>query len=354
MSLKNLKSYIEKLDIRENDSHTYRALSAFDMIENVDLMIKKYLDQHQSEKGAILLDVFGLLQGLFVGIDALYDLAIGLTQYKYHININQNPILHELKYIRNDIVGHPTHRTYHEGGTGFSILLPNQMSKDKIVYQTYIYQKNKMEVKEKEVVFKPLLDNYDIEKENILKNIYQYLLHSETKTDIPEKLFTLYETLNLDLLTEIEDDFKKHYKIEDTKNQRFLWRASLLKTLIHWHEKDSDLKQLILYMSKNQVSKMYDMALDLEHRKGADLYTELPKVLSRFYKFMRKNEGHALKLLDNIHDYEHPLHQGDLIALMSLNPPKDVYKILSFMRNEKNEEKIFIIGSALRAYRPKN
>lgn len=354
MSLELLRKYIDQLDKDHQNSHTYRAISSFDMIENIDLMIERYLNQPQENKGAVLLDVFGLMQGLFVAIDALYDLAIGLTQYKYHININSNPILHELKYIRNDIVGHPTHRTYHHGGMGFSILISDKISKEKIVYQTFIYQKNNIEVKEKEVVFKPLLDQFAKEKQQILTEIYQYLVHEETKTDIPEKLFTLYETLNEDLLAEIVDDFRKTYELDESSKHRFFWRADLLKTLINWHEQDDDFNELIYYMSKTQVSKMYEMALDMEHRKGQELYTEIPSILYRFYKFMRRYEKDGLKLLSYVHDKDHPLHQGDILALMTMNPPKDVYKLLMFLKQQISEEKVFLIGSAMRAYRPKN
>jgi hypothetical protein len=353
MSIEKLKSCVNNLNKDKRNSNTYRAMSAFEMIENVDLMIKRYLDQPQDDKGAILLDVFGLLQGLFVAIDGLYDLAIGLTQYKYHININSNPVLHELKYIRNDIVGHPTHRTYFDGGTGFSILKTESMSKDKIVYHTYIYLKNKVEVKEKEVYFKEILENYAKEKDIILNDIYQYLMHHETKTNIPEKIYSLYETLNLDTLKEVEVLFREEYQTNIDSKHRFFWRADLLKTLINWHDEDEDINRIILYMSKVQVSKMYDMALDMEHRRGADLYTALPDVISDFYKFMRKHEKDALKLLSNIHDFDHPLHQSDLIALMSLNPPKEVYHLLKYLKALESKEKVYLIGSILRAYRPK-
>jgi hypothetical protein len=353
MSLKKLKDCVNNLNKDEKNSNTYRAMSSFDMIENVDLMIKRYLDEPQDEKGAILLDVFGLLQGLFVAIDGLYDLAIGLTQYKYHININSNPILHELKYIRNDIVGHPTHRTYFDGGTGFSILKTEPMSKDKIVYDTYIYSKNKVEVKEKIVYFKELLENYEKEKNIILNDIYEYLVHNETKTNIPEKIYSLYETLSLDTLNEVEVLFREEYKMNQESKHRFFWRARLLKTLINWHDPDDKINRIILYMSKIQVSKMYDMALDMEHRRGADLYTALPEVISDFYKFMRKHEKDALKLIDNIHDFDHPLHQSDLIALMSLNPPKEVYHLLKYIKESDSKEKVYLIGSILKAYRPK-
>ncbi len=353
MSIIKLKAYVNQLNMDKKNSHTYRALSSFEMIENVDLMIKRYLDEPQTQKGAILLDVFGLLQGLFVAIDAIYDLAIGLTQYKYHVNINSNPILHELKYIRNDIVGHPTHRTYYDGGTGFSILKTEPMTKDKIVYDTYIYLKNKVEVQVKEVHFRELLDNYEKEKEIILNDIYEYLMHHETKTQIPERLFTLYETLNLNDLSDIVKSFRDTYHLNKDSKHRFFWRANLVETLIDWHEDDQLMNRVILYISKLQVSKMYEMALDMEHRKGVDLYTALPDVISDFYKFMRKNEKDGLKLLSNVHDYDHPLHQSDLLALMSLNPPKDVYHLLKYLKESKSEEKVYLIGSILRAYRPK-
>lgn len=353
MSIEKLKDYVNNLNKDKKNSHTYRALSSFEMIENVDLMIKRYLDQPQTQKGAILLDVFGLLQGLFVAIDAIYDLAIGLTQYKYHVNINSNPILHELKYIRNDIVGHPTHRTYYDGGTGFSILKTEPLTKEKIVYDTYIYSKNKVEVKVKEVNFRDLLDNYAKEKDIIINDIYQYLMHHETKTQIPEKLFTLYETLNLNTLNDIVRLFRDEYQLDKNSKHRFFWRANLVKTLIDWQEDDELMNRIILYISKIQVSKMYDMALDMEHRKGADLYTALPEVISDFYKFMRKNEKDALKLLTYVHDYDHPLHQTDLLALMSLKPPKEVYHLLKYLKESKSEEKVYLIGAILRAYRPK-
>ena len=52
-----------------------------------------------------------------------------------------------------------------------------------------------METKEKTVDFKEILNQYGKEKEIVLNDIYQYLIHSETETNIPERLFTLYETL---------------------------------------------------------------------------------------------------------------------------------------------------------------
>ena len=320
----------------------------------MDIIIERYIEEDHEILGAILLDIFGVLQGLFVAIDALYDLAIGLTQYKYHININANPVLHELKYIRNDIVGHPTHRTYPNGGTGFSLISTEEISKDKLTYKTYIYEKNNFDIKVKDVHFKDLFEAYHTEKINILTDIHKYMVHEVTKTNIPEDIFVFYETLNMDTLNQISSDFKTEYDLSESSSHRFLWRTSLLEKLIHWEEKDPDLNELISYMSKFQASKLYDIALDMEKRKGADLYTPIPKILSAFYKFVRKHEHDILPLLKNLRDFTHPLFEKDISAMLDFKPNKDVEKLLYYFKDIKDPDKAYLIGSALRAYRPKS
>jgi len=354
MSLNELRSYVEKSSSDQQQSHGLRAKSSFLMLEDVDLMIDKYVKEDPKEKGSVLLNVFGLLQGLFVAIDALYDLAIGLTQYKYHINININPKLHELKFIRNDIVGHPTHRTYPDGGIGFSIIDQDSISKEKLSYKTYIYEKNNLDVRTKDVYFKPLIDAYHEEKDHILLDILKYMQHEMTETSIPEEIATLYETLNLDLLKKIEETFTKEYKLEEQTSHRFIWRSRLLRLLISWEETDPSLREIVLYMSKLQASKMYEIALNMEHRTGKDLYTPIPSMLHAFYKFIRKNEKEALPLIQNIHDVKDPYFHRNLLGLLVLNPNKDALKLIHFLKNQTNDHKIFLIGSIMRMYRPKN
>ncbi|MCF7930342.1 MAG: hypothetical protein K9L02_02405 [Acholeplasmataceae bacterium] len=354
MSLAQLKQYVSASEKDEKSSNGYRATAAFMMLENVDLMIERYSKEKQTEQGAILLDVFGLLQGFFVAIDALYDLAIGLTQYKYHINVNSNETLRELKFIRNDIVGHPTHRTYEDGGTGFSILSPENFSKDGISYKTYIYEKNKFEVITKDVKFAPLIDAYHIEKDKILSDIYAFLQREETKTNIPEKIYALFETVNDEVLEEIRQMFISEYQLEEDSNHRFLWRLKLVEVLIHWEETDPELQELILYMSKIQSAKLYAIAMDLEKRKYKELFFSIPPILTAFYKFVRKHEKIAYPILKNLNDPKHPYFQRDLIALMSMNPNKQVMKLLRLFKDTKDESKIYLIGSMMKAYRPRN
>ena len=81
-----------------------RAESSIAALKYVDLMIEDFKVRDASSKADILLDVFGLLQGLFVAIDALYQLSFTATKYKYHVNINQNRNLRQLKYLHGRVV----------------------------------------------------------------------------------------------------------------------------------------------------------------------------------------------------------------------------------------------------------
>lgn len=354
MSLESLYAYVKEIEKDEKNSHGYRAHASFLMLEHVDVMIERYLVEKQHEQGAILLDVFGILQGLFVAIDALYDLSIGLTRYKYPININQNKTLHELKYIRNDIVGHPTHRTYPNGGMGFSILDTSDLSKEKMSYKTYIYEKNILRIETKDVFFEPLITQYKKEKLNVLKDIERYIKHDQANTDIPEQIAIFHETLNIESLEQIVEVFKKTYEIDESSSHRFIWRAKLLNDLLSWHEQDDELEEMILYMSRFQASKLYDIALDMENRKQKSLYTPIPNLLHGFYKFVRKHEKEIYPLLKNLNDAGHPLHASDLEGIMSFNPNRDAYKLLQFFKAQTDSDRRFLIGSILRAYRPKS
>jgi hypothetical protein len=324
------------------------------MLQLSDMMIETYLKDTQHEKGEILLSVFGLLQSLFVAIDALYDLSIGLTKYKYHININSNPKLHELKFIRNDIVGHPTHRTYQNGGVGFSILDCDSLTKEFLTYNTYIYQKNDLEIKTTKVEFRPLIDAYYQEQEALLKGLFNFVEKATELTEIPEKVYKLFESLNRVLLHEIIEDFKKTYQLdENDHHHRFIWRGQLLNHLIDWNEKDRQLDDMILYMAKVQASKMYQIALDLENRKNRDLYIKPPKILVSFYRFIRTDEKTLYPLIQNLHDQKHPLFESDLKAFLAYHLPKDVAKLMNWFNERKNSDEIYLIGSQLKAYLPK-
>jgi hypothetical protein len=55
---------------------------------------------------------FNASHSLSVAIDSLYEISYSLFDNKHYVNINQNKTLHEIKYVRNDVVGHPGNRVY--------------------------------------------------------------------------------------------------------------------------------------------------------------------------------------------------------------------------------------------------
>ncbi len=354
MSLELLKPYIESLEKDEQNSYGYRAKAAYDMLGHIDMMIDAYQSDEVHNKGEVLLDVFGLLQGFFVGVDSLYDLAIGLTHYKYHININQNKVLHQLKYVRNDIVGHPTNRTYEKGAIGFSVLKPENLTKEHMTYETFIYHRNKLEKRMQSVTFKDMISEYTNEKEQLVSDIYKFMSKPPIDGEMLNDLLDLYDTLNLDLANKIKLEFMEKYGLDDKSKHRVLWRLDLLKTLINWHEEDDDIDAFIIYMAQLQVEKLYDMISDMQQVTGRELYTDLPEILIDFYKFIRKHEAKAYPLLINLHDYDHPTHHRDYEKLLELKPKGDALKLLLFLKDQTSEEKVFLIGSTLKNYRLKN
>ncbi|MFA6800477.1 MAG: hypothetical protein WCR19_00055 [Acholeplasmataceae bacterium] len=354
MSLLKLKPYVEALEKDEQNSYGYRAKSSFDMLENVDLMIEAFKTDEVINQGEVLLDVFGLLQGFFVGIDCLYDLAIGLTHYKYYININQNKALHQLKYIRNDIVGHPTNRTYQQGSIGFSVLKPTSLTKDGMTYETYIYKKNKLDKHMVSVNFDELIEAYTSEKKQLIEDIYQFVSQNPKDGKMLDEFLNLYETLNLELVDKVRKMFMEKYGLNENSKHRLLWRLDLLEVLISWHDQSNDIDEFITYMAQEQVHKCYEMLCNIQNVKCTDLYTEIPKILKEFYIFIRKNEEEAYPLLTNLHDKDFPLHNQELEKLLSLNPKGLALELLLFLKVQTSEQKVYLIGSTLKKYRLKN
>ncbi len=198
-----------------------------------------------------------------------------------------------------------------------------------------------------------LIEAYLKEKQTVLEGLYNYLDKDRTLTDIPEKVFRLYETLNQDLLDEIRDDFIKAYDVPETSHHRFLWRLDLLKLAIDWNEDDDELNRFIGYVCRKQAAKLHRIALGMADRNAEEIYTSLPGILVSFYRFMRRNEKDALPLLENIHDRKHPFFESDLEAFSKLDLDEPTRKIIDWMKRLGEEEKIYLIGSILREYRPK-
>ena len=171
---------------------------------NAILYFEKSMDE-AFDSGEVILRLYGLLQALFVCIDALYTLTFKITGTKNFININDNKALRELKYIRNDVVGHPTNRIV-DDKTEYAILNPDDIKKDEFTYSVF----SDVEYK-KHVIFKNLLTAYKEEAFKLLTALDSYVTSAKTPYLLDDAI-NIYETfLNGEDIRSHLSLFKKKY-----------------------------------------------------------------------------------------------------------------------------------------------
>jgi len=98
--------------------------SCLDLIEDTKLAVTAYDQAEQPEdEGKKYLLVYGILQTLFLEQDAVRNLCAALG-----ISYNSDPLLEQIREIRNDSIGHPTKRGGRKG-TAFSFITRASLSK---------------------------------------------------------------------------------------------------------------------------------------------------------------------------------------------------------------------------------
>lgn len=345
---------IRQACINQEGALKLKAMASFSVLEDVDMMIKKFFVRKENDHASIMLDVFGLLQGFFVGVDALYNLSIGSTKYKYHININQNAVLKQLKFIRNDIVGHPTHRTYQDGQVGFSLIDDKSVSREQLTYKTYIYKKNKEQNQyQRTIHFKELKEAYVKEKEILLKELTDFLKNDKDFKEIKPQINYIYQKALLNEyhkedLKKLAEDFIKKAELSKDSNHRFLWRIRILESLFGW--KEPKYQEIISFLILKQLAKLDEIISDTLNQSKTRFKIRLPKTIRQFYLFMDK-QNNSKELLENINDLDHPLFTNDVKGLLKLSPPKRVKELLEWFLTLKEGTYAFSLGSVLKEYK---
>ncbi|MFA7376171.1 MAG: hypothetical protein WCZ13_01585 [Acholeplasmataceae bacterium] len=341
---------------RKKDQNYYKIASCIQVLKHSISINEAFMNNIElTDKKDVLIHLFGLLQNLFVSIDALYDISKATMSHRYSVNLNLNKTLHELKYIRNDIVGHPTHRTYNTGGFGFSLMNMEETTMKFLKYETHIYKREKHDYVSRVVNTEELISEFLNEAEDILHEINVSISDRVEKGNISILIYEFIADLNIgkfnyQLLSEISEIQKNNVNASQTSHHRILWRIDLLYVLDNWKEKNKEKQEMIEYMKLQQAIKIYEMACVIEKIEPKYVKTVLPSLLDSFYRFI-KNDERRMKFLSYLKDFDHPYHQSDLDELIEdANQDSRARTVLNWLKRQQNEHKVFLLGSELEKY----
>lgn len=333
-------------------------------LKNINHLIEEYLQSIEKEnsRGEKILLVFGLLQGLFVAIDALYSLGKAITMDKLIININNNDNLRDIKHLRNDVVGHPTYRFYSQNTIGFCVLDIDHITNTQIKYLTYTFDKDTPIVKQKEVDLQTVIENYYLESNIILKQALSFLdIFDEVDLiNLIDKIILLFYRFqksdkDYELLDEIYQDYVKLFKVEDDESSRFLWRVNLIKFLFDY---DFSIEEegYIIFLTNSEIKKVYHLAYNMlktisSKKKYRNLNFSTPKDFKLLYDKIR-DDSMIRENIDILHDYKHPLYYSTINQIIKTYKDfKDLKYLIKWIENfvkTNNYNMLYLIGSQLK------
>jgi len=324
-------------------------------LENIYYIIDEYLISYKVErkKQEQLLLLFGLLQGIFAGIDALYSLGRSLGLNKILIGLNQNKVLKEIKRIRNDVVGHTTYRYYDNNTIGFCILDFEKMTESTIFYS--IYTDDSDDVERKTVDMIEVINSYLKESITNLQSTSRFLdlklkIDTVNLLDLAIALFNNYSNEVKDKISlgKIKENYQKLMEI-DNENDRILWRISNIEYMFSLEENDY-VKNLIFL----EIKKLYESLYELERqvnsqaRKQSLVFDGNPE-LNRLKRDLRKHKDKNYNLYN---DYTHPLYLKFLKSLIKkLKKEKKYYNLSLWLEkivSENDQVLLYAFGSYLK------
>lgn len=322
----------------------YSVVAALAALETTNEIQKGYYELEDTTVRFNVLKLYAFLQSLFVSVDSLYALAYSLTKSKSFININKNPKLRELKFIRNDVVGHPANRMMNATTLAYCILDIDSVCKESFSYSIYTGQGTE----QKRVELSGLVQSYYEECNPLLDVLYKV-----AKTEkINSVLFNLVvEALNLydmngdyaQKLSELRALYLREYPNATSSQHRLLWRLELVDTLLKFTSTDDDIQELVEYSIGLEIIKMYQLITGKQYKMS--LGRRKPYLVSSFYRFLKNNKG-SFSHLDKIDDIQHPLLKSslnELIRLAERKAAKGPQKYLELLKClfEKEEDALF-------------
>ena len=341
--------------IRNANYPILSAIGALRITNDIRISFLKPEDNLKKEDYALRL--YALLQSLFVSIDSLYSLAYGITRSKSFININNNPDLRNLKYIRNDVVGHPSNRVLGSEDLAYCILDEDSITKEKFSY--FVFSKDNKE--EKIVDINKLLASYYDESNDLLDTLLELAGDNICSTDLENKItkvldgFYLYNSYEEELEAFIKE-YHKSYPNSKRSQHRIIWRYELCKKLGDLEFKDDDKNQVVRYCLGLELNKMYELIYDLKY--NITVSKKLPIMISSFYRFLNKNREY-IKTLPYLKSPDHPFFEKSLIRLYNavsvkkITPAKKYLKMIIDAKEEGDLDLAYALALPIKDYKKK-
>lgn len=341
----------------ENHAQYKASVNALELNNEIMAYFEKSKDG-EAGAGECLARVYALLQTLFVSIDALYSINLLLTKNKNNININQNRQLRELKYIRNDVVGHPVNRIFDNDEVGFCVLKKNDISKKSFRYHIYFEDT----IKKREIMINSLIDSYYDEANKFLDRVVNY------KDDNNDEIFNKIKRISIKLqadeeireeILQLRSLYISKYPAQAKTDVRFMWRVEILMKLRTFlNPKDKEIKEIINYASGYQLTKLSELILSYDKINEKNIVPNKlrePKGLSQIDKIVADKPVLA-EAIKNIHDMTHPLFAVSLDKLIAACNKDTPYalKYLQTMKQFKDQgesDAVYCLGVVIKNHR---
>ncbi len=317
----NYENALNNFKLKYSDIKYDVSISVLDLNKDIIGFFYETIENDYSKEEACL-RLYGFLQALFVSIDAIYTLSISLTGSKNFININNNKTLRELKYIRNDVVGHPTNRVINKE-TVYCILNPSDIFKYTFKYRVYGFEKEEI----REVSFLAILFDYYTEASNLLNVLTNYSKVKSSSKFSDDLYFMLNEYKDGRDISVIFKTFKLAYKKINKTDTRIDRRITLLSRL-------HSLKKTKL----NRFAYLYHLRYlynNIAQSEGEDIkcvdIRPYPLELEEIKKLIKSNTEleSEVKILIN---HNNPLFREVLARFINASQKHGLYNALSYFK----------------------
>ncbi len=348
---------IEKFKIDEYyKNKNYPIAAALAALNTTNEIQKCYFNLSEtSNSGERVLRLYALLQGLFVSIDSLYALAYSLTKSKKIININRNQTLRELKYIRNDVVGHPATRMLNSSTLAYCILDDQKITSKDFVYKIY----SGAGIEEKKVVIEPLVTAYYVESNHFLKELYLAAKESQRNGRITTLAIEALNSYEMggeydSKLAEIRKLYLKKYPTAAPAQHRVLWRLDAIELLKNYQTEEKEIKAVAQYAIGLELIKLYQLLSG--NVTPMHLRIRTPEWISSFYRFLKRYKE-ANQHIEKIIDMKHPLFLSGIMELTQLAKNKNYIHVLAYLTfirklyDEQKDDLLYGFTLPLRAYK---